>query len=77
MRTRSCPPNHKRPRFYTTWTLSRLRSSSRTDWKLRKVICDREPWRFTCNVNMELRSNTGVVIQGSKRQAIIRSLAKP
>src|SRR6266436_6557279 len=48
-------------------TQSGPRLSFRTDWKLRKVIGDREPRCFTRNVNVKLRSNTRVVIQSAER----------
>lgn len=35
--------------------------------KLRKVIRDREPWRFACNVNVEQRSNTMDVVACTSR----------
>ena len=43
---------------------------------MREAIRDRKPWRFALDVNMELRSNPRVVIKGSERYAIIRSVAK-
>jgi hypothetical protein len=39
--------------------------------QLREIICDREPRRFTCDVNMKLRSNARVIIQSTERQAIV------
>ena len=47
-----------------------------TGWKLREVIRDCKPWRFALDVNMEFRSNPGVVIKSSERQAIIRSASE-
>lgn len=51
------------------------RASFGTLWQLREVICDREPWRFACDVNMKLRSNARVVIQSTERQAIVRGVS--
>jgi hypothetical protein len=51
------------------------RASFGTVRELREVIRDREPWRFTCDVNMKLRSNARVVIQSTERQAIVRGVS--
>ena len=56
-------------------TRNRPRASFGTVWELREVIRDREPWRFTCDVNMKLRSNARVVIQSTERQAIVRGVS--
>ena len=56
-------------------TRNRPRASFGTLWQLGEVICNREPWRFACDVNMKLRSNARVVIQSTERQAIVRGVS--
>src|SRR4051794_3204848 len=56
-------------------TRNEPRASFRAVWELREVIRDREPWRFTCDVHVKLRSNARIVIQSTERQAIVRGVS--